>query len=68
VILRIKDYSPAAEAGLRPGDVILEMDNMAVPNVDTFNQKIQEYKKGAAILLLVKRQDSTLFLTLKVVE
>jgi serine protease Do len=68
VILRIKDYSPAAEAGLRPGDVILEMDNMAIPNIDTFNKKIQEYKKGAAVLLLVKRQDSTLFLTLKVSE
>ena len=68
VILRIKDYSPAAEAGLRPGDVILEMDNMAIPNIDTFNKKIQEYKKGSAVLLLVKRQDSTLFLTLKVSE
>jgi serine protease Do len=68
VILRIKDYSPAAEAGLKPGDVILEMDNVAIPTIDTFNKKIQEYKKGAAILLLVKRQDSTLFLTLKVSE
>ena len=68
VILKIKDYSPAAEAGLRPGDVILEMDNMAVPNIEVFNKKIQEYKKGTTILLLIKRQDSTLFLTLKVSE
>ena len=68
VIERIKDYSPAAEAGLRPGDVILEMDNTPISNVDVFTKKIKEYKKGDAILFLVKRQDSTLFLTLKVSE
>jgi serine protease Do len=68
VVLQVKDYSPAAEAGLRPGDVILEIDNTAIPNVDTFTRKIQEYKKGDGILFLVKRQDSTLFLTLKVSE
>jgi serine protease Do len=68
VIVRIKDYSPAAEAGLRPGDVILEIDSTPIPNVDTFTKKIEGYKKGDAILFLVKRQDSTLFLTLKVSE
>jgi serine protease Do len=66
VITQVQDYSPAADAGLKPGDVILEMDHAGIPNVDTFNKKIQEYKKGDIILLLVKRQDSTLFLTLKV--
>jgi serine protease Do len=68
VVLQVKDNSPAAEAGLRPGDVILEIDNTAIPNLDIFTRKIQEYKKGDGILFLVKRQDSTLFLTLKVSE
>jgi serine protease Do len=66
VITQVQDYSPAADAGLKPGDVILEMDHAGIPNVDAFYKKIQEYKKGDIILLLVKRQDSTLFLTLKV--
>ncbi len=68
VVLHVKDYSPASEAGVRPGDVILEIDNAAIPNVDTFMKKIQGYKKGDAVLFLIKRQDSTLFLTLKVAE
>jgi serine protease Do len=66
VITEVQDSSPAADAGLKPGDVILEMDHASIPNVDTFDKKIQEYKKGDIILLLVKRQNSTLFLTLKV--
>jgi serine protease Do len=66
VITEVQDSSPAADAGLKPGDVILELDHASIPNVDTFDKKIQEYKKGDIILLLVKRQNSTLFLTLKV--
>jgi serine protease Do len=66
VITQVQDSSPAAEAGLRPGDVILELDHASIPDVNAFNKKIHEYKKGDVILLLVKRQDSTLFLTLKV--
>jgi serine protease Do len=66
VITEVQDSSPAADAGLKPGDVILELDHASVPNVETFDKKIETYKKGDVILLLVKRQDSTLFLTLKV--
>jgi serine protease Do len=66
VITEVQDSSPAADAGLKPGDVILELDHASMSNVDTFDKKIQEYKKGDIILFLVKRQNSTLFLTLKV--
>ncbi len=66
VIVQVEDYSAAGEAGLKPGDVILEMDHAGIPSVDAFNRKVREYKKGDTILFLVKRQGSTLFLTLKV--
>jgi serine protease Do len=66
VITQVQDSSPAADAGLKPADVILEMDHASIPDVDAFNKKIEGYKKGDIILLLVKRQNSTLFLTLNV--
>jgi serine protease Do len=66
VITEVQESSPAADAGLKPGDVILEMDHASIPDADTFSKKIQEYKKGDIILFLLKRQNSTLFLTLKV--
>ncbi len=66
VVLQVEQPSPASEAGLRPGDLILEVDQKKVTDIDQFNRLLSRYKKGDVILFLVKRQDSTLFLTLKV--
>jgi serine protease Do len=66
VVVQVADNSPAADAGVRPGDVILEIDQTHVRDLRQFNQKLKDYKPGDTILLLVKRQNATLFLTLKV--
>ena len=66
VIAEVDSDSPAAEAGLRPGDLIYEVDQVPVKDLKTFNQKMKTYKPGDTILFLIKREDSTLYLTLKV--
>ena len=66
VIVEVAPGSPAAEAGLRSGDLIYEVDQVPAKDLKTFNQKMQSYKPGDTILFLVKRQDSTLYLTLKI--
>jgi len=68
VIMQIHPYSPAAEAGLRRGDIILEMDQAAIKDIDAFYKKISRYKKGDIILFLIKRGNTTLYLTLKIHE
>jgi len=68
VIVYVDGGSSAAEAGLRPGDIILELDQHSVKNASDFLKKLNRYKEGDTILFLIKRGDSTLYVTLKVKE
>ena len=68
IVLQVQYNSPAAEAGLREGDIILEIDREPVENVRQFNSKIKDYKAGDTILFLVKHEDMTVYVTLKVPE
>ncbi|MBW2616485.1 MAG: DegQ family serine endoprotease [Deltaproteobacteria bacterium] len=66
VVFQVKDNSPAAEAGIRPGDIILEVDQYPVMDIEQFSRKIETYKSGDTILFLIKRRGATLYLTVKV--
>ncbi|RJR51306.1 MAG: DegQ family serine endoprotease [Desulfobacteraceae bacterium] len=66
VITRVQPGSAAEEAGLMPGDVIMELDQEAVQSVQGFTQRIGAYPKGQSALLLVNRKGNTLFLTITI--
>jgi serine protease Do len=68
VVVQVEDGSSAAEAGLRAGDVILEIDQSPVKDAKDFGRKIESYKAGDTVLILAKRRGATVFLTLKVRE
>jgi serine protease Do len=56
----------AREAGLRPGDVILEADRKRVHTVSEFNRLVMHAPKDRPVLLRIRRGAQALFLTLKV--
>ena len=60
IVTQVAEGSPAQEAGVRPGDVVLEMDQEPVKDVASLEKKAAEYKKGDTALLLVKRRSATL--------
>jgi serine protease Do len=66
VVVHIENNSPADEAGVRSGDVLLEIDQAPIKGLDDFHKKIKTYKEGDTILLLIKRGGATLYLTLRV--
>lgn len=66
VVASVGNGTPAADAGLRPGDVLLEVDQSPVKSLDAFNRKVESCQKGGTLLLLIKRQGMTLFVTLKI--
>ncbi|HTF35674.1 MAG TPA: DegQ family serine endoprotease [Myxococcota bacterium] len=63
VVSGVESGSPADEAGIRRGDVILEADKQPVKDVKELQQRLGEAKKGA--LLLVRRGDATLYVAIK---
>jgi len=65
VIVRgVEEDSPAANAGLQPGDVIGEIDRQPVTNVDELERAIIRRVPGTPTLLLVHRDDGDLYLTM----
>jgi serine protease Do len=66
LITQVDNNSPAAEAGLKPGDIILEIDQAPARNLDDFLEKTKNYHEGDTILFLIKRGNSTLYLTLNI--
>lgn len=61
----VEPDTSAADAGLRRGDVILEVNRKPVANLEDYSALLKERKAGKSVLLLVRRGDNTVFLALK---
>jgi len=64
VITGVEDGSPAADAGLRPGDLITEVNRQAIKNMNDYQQALQKVKKGENLLLLVRRAAGSFYTVL----
>jgi serine protease Do len=64
VVDSVADDSPAADAGLRRGDVIEEVNHQGVPNTAAFDRAVRE-AGTRPVLLLVNRQGVTSFVVLE---
>jgi serine protease Do len=65
VVTAVDPGSAADEAGIRRGDIIIEVDRKAVRSLDDYKKAVAGARKGRGVLFLVRRGDSTLFLALK---
>ncbi len=65
VVTAVESGSSAEDAGLRRGDIILEVNRQAIEDVDDYRKALRASEKGKNVLLLVRRGDNTIFLALK---
>jgi len=65
VIVRVKQGGAAEEAGVREGDLIVEVNRHPIANVKAYEKTTSKLSKDQPVLLLIKRQGRTTYLTLK---
>ncbi len=68
LVTDVEPGSPAEDSKLRRGDLIQEVNRRKVQNVREFKQAIDGAKKTESLLLLVKRGEYTLYITLPPLE
>jgi hypothetical protein len=56
----VRENSPAAKAGLKPGDILVEFDGKEIGNLYDFTYALQAHKPGDTVLVKVLRGSQTI--------
>jgi serine protease Do len=66
VVVQVESGTPAADANIRPGDLILEVNGVVVGTVKEYRDAVAKVKKDSVARFLVKRAGRTLYLTVEI--
>jgi serine protease Do len=64
IVSQVTPGGPAAEKGIRRGDLIASVNRQKVTSVDEFAAAVKQSRKYGKVLLLLKRGDGSQFVTL----
>ena len=64
-ITQVESNSPADRAGIRPGDILVEVNRQAIRSVKDFEHLASGLDTKASVLALIRRGQGTIFLTIK---
>ncbi len=67
IVGQISPDSPAANAGLLIGDIILECDGVVIESSQMLTQKVSETKSGDVVKLLINRQGKSMIISSSVI-
>ncbi len=66
LVTGVEPGSPAEDAGLREGDIVLQAGQESVSSVSDFNSQAAKVSPGKTILLKVRRDSANIFLALRI--
>jgi serine protease Do len=66
VVVEVQPGSPASEAGLQPGDVILRANGRDIRSADDLTSIVKGMKRGDGVALVVQREKNRLLITVEV--
>jgi aminopeptidase YwaD len=64
----VRDGSPAAKAGLRAGDILVEFDSKPIQNLYDFTYALRSKKPGDEVLVKVLRGNETISATVSLIK
>jgi serine protease Do len=64
VVQNVRPASPAGEAGIQPGDVILEIDRKPTESISQFANELRQNKDGKDLLMLVWSKGNSSYRTI----
>ena len=65
VVTDVADQSPAANAGIQPGDIIREVNRRTVENLDAYEDATAALEEDEPVLLLLERRGNHLYVALR---
>ncbi|HZG39950.1 MAG TPA: HhoA/HhoB/HtrA family serine endopeptidase [Nodosilinea sp.] len=68
LVIRVLEGTPAADAGLRRGDVILQVDGTPIRSADGLQIKVENTKIGNSLELKIQRGDRPMTVRVKTAE
>jgi serine protease Do len=66
LVVQVAPGSAGADAGVRPGDLLLEVSGQVVSTMQQYQAALKKLKKGEVGRFLIKRQGRTLYLTVEI--
>ncbi len=64
IIVQVEPGSAAEEAGLREGDLVIEINRKTVSDLKSYERLFNKLKKGDSALFLINRQGNRFYITL----
>ena len=65
VVTDVADESPAANAGIQPGDIVREVNRQTVEDLDAYEAATAQIEDGETVLLLLERRGNHLYVALR---
>ena len=65
VVTRVQEGSPAEDAGVQPGDVILEVNQQKIHSLREYRAALGRVKGSNRVLFLVRRGDDVVYIAMK---
>jgi serine protease Do len=65
VVTSVAPASPAEEAGIQPGDVVLKVNRQSVVSLKAYQAALDQAATGSPVLFLLQRGGNTFFVAIR---